>query len=86
MVFKVFFPDRVQQRCILLRNVFLRGLWSRSLISQMEAIKIFVEDRVHPLLRTFQLVFMKSWMSLVNGFFALFTKIKKVRSRVRARV
>ena len=32
LVFKVFSLDRVQQRCILLRNAFLSGLWSRSLL------------------------------------------------------
>ena len=30
LVFKVFPLDRVQQRCLLVRNVFLSGLWSRS--------------------------------------------------------
>ena len=42
------------------------------------AVKIFAQDRVHPVLRIFQLVFMMSWMSLVKVFFALFfPKIKK---------
>ena len=52
------FPlDSVQQRCMFLRNEFLSGLWSRSLIFPVEAFKSFVQDRVHPLLRTFQLMF-----------------------------
>ena len=65
LVFKVFPLNRVQQRRISLRNACLSGLWSRSLISPFleEAFKIFAQDRVHPLLCTFQLVFMKSWMS-----------------------
>ena len=69
LVFKVVFPDRVQQRCLVPRNVFLSGLWSRTLISPLvEASKIISQDRDHPLLRTFQLVFLKLWMSLVKGF------------------
>ena len=68
-VFKVFFPDRVQQRRVLQRNALLSGLWSRSSISpSVEASKIFAQDRVHPLLRTFQLVLMMLWMRLVRGF------------------
>ena len=31
LVFKVFFPDRVQQRCLVPWNAFLSGLWSKSL-------------------------------------------------------
>ena len=102
LVFKVFFPDRVQHRGILRRNAFLSGLWgrsyslllrniflsglcSRSSIFPVEAFKIFDQDKVHLLLRTFQLVFMKMQMSLVNGFFALFPKIKKVRHYLRTR-
>ena len=78
LVIKVFFPDRVQQRCMFLQNAFLSGLWSRTLISPLvEASKIFAHYRVHPLLRTFQLVFLKLWMSLLKGFFALFPKSKK---------
>ena len=34
-------------------------------------------DRVHPLLRMFQLAIKKAWMSLVNGVFALFSVGKK---------
>ena len=85
LVFKVFFPDRVQQRCFPLKNVFLSGMWSRSSIFPVEAFKIFPQVRVHPLLRTFQLVLMMLWMRLVKGFFALFPKTRKVRSRVRTR-
>ena len=48
----------------------------------------FAQDRVHPLHRTFQLVFLKTQMSLRKVLFALFPKFKKVRrqqpSRVRA--
>ena len=39
--------SRVQQRCMFLRNSFLSGLWSRSLISPLvEPSKIFAQDRV----------------------------------------
>ena len=45
LVFKVFFPDRVQQRCMVPRNAFLSGLWSRTLISLfVKASKIFSLD------------------------------------------
>ena len=77
LVFKVFLPDRVQQRRLPPRNAFLSGLWSRSSIFPVEAFKIFAQDRVHPLLRTFQLVLVMLWMRLVMGFFALFPKMKK---------
>ena len=51
LVFKVFPLDRVQQPRVLLRNAFLSGLWSRSLISPLvEAFKSFAQDNVHPLL------------------------------------
>ena len=53
------------------------GLWSRSSIFLVAAFKIFAQDRVQPLLRTFQLVLMLLWMRLVRGVFALFPKIKK---------
>ena len=76
LVFKVFFQDSVLQRR-LPENAFLSGLWSRSSIFPVEAFKIFAQDRVHPLLRTFQLVLMMLWMRLVMVFFALFPKIKK---------
>ena len=72
--------DSVQQRCILLRNVFLSGLWSGMLIFPAEAFKIFALDRVRPLLRTFQLVFMKLWILDEPGegfFFALSPSYKK---------
>ena len=58
-------------------SIFLSGLWSRSLIFPVEAFNIFAQARVHPLLRTFQLVFRKLWMSLVKVFFALFHQNKK---------
>ena len=77
LVFKVFFLDRVQQRCFPLENVFLSGLCIRPLIFPVEAFKSFAQDRVHPLLRTFQRVFVKVWMSLVNGVFRTFLQNKK---------
>ena len=43
----------------------------------VEAFQIFAQDRVHPLLRMFQLAIKKAWMSLVKGFFALFPVGKK---------
>ena len=43
----------------------------------MKAFKIFSQDKVHPLLLTIQLVFLKLWMSLGKGFFAHFPKLKK---------
>ena len=77
LVFKVFSLNSVQQFCFLLQNAFLSRLWSRSLIFPVEAFKIFAQDTVHPLLRTFQLVFLVTQMNLGKGVFALFTKIKK---------
>ena len=55
LVFKVFPLNRVQQR-----------LRRRSLTFsfQVEVFKVFAQGKVH-LLLTFQLVFMKTWMSLV---------------------
>ena len=48
LVFKVFFPDRVQQRRSCLWNAFLSGLRSRSLIFLflVETFKIIAQDRV----------------------------------------
>ena len=44
----------------------------------MEVIKVFAQGKVHPLLRTSQAVFLKTQMSLVQGFFfALFSWTKK---------
>ena len=79
LVFKVFPPDRVQQRC-LPRNAFLSGLWSRSLIFlfQVEVFMVLSQDKVH-LLLTLQLVLKSALMSLVKGFFARFPKFKKER-------
>ena len=73
-IFKVFSEDRVQQ------------VLCRSLILSMEVFKVFAQDRV--LLHHFHqhLVFMVLQMGLVKGFFALFTKIKKVRRWVRTPV
>ena len=84
LFFKVFFPDRVQQRCMFLLNAFLSRLWSRSLILPVEASKILAQDTVHPLLCTFQLLFVKTQMSLVKGFFEFFPKLK-VRRWFRTR-
>ena len=50
---------------------------SEQFVEQIEAFKIFAQDKVHPLLRTFQLVFLKLRMSLVKGFFAVSPKQKK---------
>ena len=80
-IFKVFFPDRVQQRRIRLWNAFLSRLWSRSstFLFPLEALQIFALDRVHPQLRTLQLLGSTLRMSLLNGFFALFLRKKKVQ-------
>ena len=42
LVFKVFYPDRVQHRCLVLRNAFQSEMWSRSffLVCLVAAIKI----------------------------------------------
>ena len=61
---------------VLVRNAFLSGLWSRSLISPflVEAFNSFAQDRVPQRLPRFLLD------TLMKGFFfALFPKIKKVR-------
>ena len=52
----------------------------------VEVFKVFAQDRVHPHLRTFQLVFMETWMSLVHGVFALFPNLEKVRRPQPTRV
>ena len=62
-----------QQRCV---HLFLSGLWSRSSIFPVEAFKIFAQDKVHPLLRTFQLVLMMLWMRLVMVFFRTFRQME----------
>ena len=60
LVYKVFFPDRVQHRYMVLRNAFLSGMWSRSLfLGLVKDFKIFSQDRVHPLLLAIQLVVLK---------------------------
>ena len=76
-VFKVFFPDRVQQRrpsC-------------RSLTFPVEVFKVLALDRFHQRLRLFtlQLVRTMTRMCLVKGFFALFPVLKKVRRLLRTR-
>ena len=69
LIFKVFFQDRVQQR----RNAFLRGCWSRcSIAFPVEVLMVFAQDKVHLRLRTVQLESLKTQMSLLMGFFALF--------------
>ena len=54
-------------------------MWSSSLflVCLVKALKIFSQDRVHPLLLTIQLVILKLWMSLGKWFFCTFPKIKK---------
>ena len=63
-VFKVFFPDRVQQGRLSRRSL--------AILLPVEVFKVFAQDRVHPHLRTLQLVRTMTRMSLVKGFFALF--------------
>ena len=83
VVFKVFSQNRVQQRRLLIWNAFLGGLWSRSLthLSLEEVFKVFAQVRVHLRLRTVQLEFLKTQMSLMYGFFALFPGGKKCACR-----
>ena len=71
--------DRVQQRRIRLWNAFLSRLWSRPLtfLFPLEALQIFAQDRVHPQLRTLQLLGSTLRMSRFNGFFALFSPEEK---------
>ena len=80
-IFKVFSEDRVQQRRIRLWNAFLSRLWSRPLtfLLLVEVLQIFAQDRVHPQLRTLQLLGSTLRMSRFNGFFALFHRKKKVQ-------
>ena len=81
LVFKVLSQNRVQPFRFLLQNAFLSGLWSRSLtfLLPVEAFTIFAQDRVHPQLRTLQLLGCALRMSHFKGFFALFRRKKKVR-------
>ena len=81
LVFKVFFPDRVQQRRSCLWNALLSGLRSSSLVFLflVEAFQIFRPGQV------------SSSSSHVparvsEALDALFPKLKKVRSWVRTRV
>ena len=76
-----FFPDTVQQRRSFPRNAFLSGLWSRSFVFPVKAVKISAQDRVRQRLRLFtlHLVRMMTPMGLAKGFFALFPR-GKVRS------
>ena len=68
LVFKVFSQNRVQLFRFL-QNAFLSGLWSRSLtfLLPVEAFTIFVQDRVHPQLRTLQLLGSALRMSHFGG-------------------
>ena len=86
-VFKVFTQDRIQHRRLFLWNAFLSGMWSGSLIrvGLVEAFKIFSQDKVHPLLLMIQLVFMKLWMGLVQGFFSHFSPKSKTCDSGRVR-
>ena len=75
------FPPGQSSTVLPPENVFLSGLWSRSLISpSLEAFKIFAQDRVHLHHLHLQLVFMVLQMGLVKGFFRTFPRKKKVRS------
>ena len=65
LVFKIFFPDRVQQ-CRLLRR-------SLTILLRVEVFKVFAQDRVHLHHSHLQLVFMNTQMSLVKVFFGLFS-------------
>ena len=80
-LFKVFSEDRVQQRILRLWNAFLSRLWSRSLTSPLlvEILMVFAQNRVHPQLRTLQLLGSTLRMSHFKGVFALFPRMKKVR-------
>ena len=61
-----------------LRNAFLSGLWSRSLISPLlEAFKIFAQDRVPLHHLHLQLVFVVLQMGLLKGFFSHFSPKEK---------
>ena len=88
LVFKVFPLDSVQQRRILLRNAFLSGLWSRSLISPflVEAFKIIAQDRVHPQFDALQLIGSTLRMRCFKLFFALMPHRIKVRKSPGTRV
>ena len=72
-VFKVFHPDRVQQRSLPLRNAVLSGLSSRSLTLAclVAALKIFAQSRVPQRLLHVLLI------TLVKGSFGLFPEVKK---------
>ena len=74
-IFKIFLPDRVQQRRLCLWNTFLSRLWSRPLtfLFPLEAFKIFAQDRVHPQLRALQLLGSTLRMSRFKGFSHFFT-------------
>ena len=77
LVFKNFFAVRVQQRLSRrLLTIFL----------PVEVFKVFAQDRVYLHNPHLQLVSMKMQMSLVKGFFGLFTGLNKVRSPPPVRV
>ena len=79
LVFKVFSQNRVQPFRFLLQNACLSGLWSRSLtfLLPVEAFTIFAQDRVHPQLRTLQLLGSTLTMSHFKGFSNFFPGRKK---------
>ena len=74
LVLKVFFLDRVQQRCMVPWNAFLSGLGSRTLVlvCLVAAFKIFAQERVHLHLLHLQLVSMVLQMGL-GTFFSHFS-------------
>ena len=78
-VFKVFSQNRVQPFRFLPQNAFLSGLWSRSLTSPLlvEILKVFAQDRVHPQLRTLQLLGSTLRMGHFKGFSHFFPGRKK---------
>ena len=82
LVFKVSSQSRVQQRSIP-RNAFLIELWTGTLkpLSFEEVLKVFTQDKVHLRLRTVQLESLKTQMTLVMGFFALFPMEKSAECR-----
>ena len=78
LAFKVFFPDRVQQRRLLRRSL--------TILLLVEVFKVFAQDRVHLHHSHLQLVFMNTQMSVGKGFFGLFPGLKRARSPPPVRV
>ena len=75
---RFFFPDRVQQRRLSRRSL--------TILLLVEVFKVFAQDRVHLHHPHLQLVFMKTQMSLVKVFFALFPDLKEMRRSPGTRV